>query len=526
MSLSNDNDGQAISSYPHNVVVVLLDSLNRHLLGAYGSREFATPNLDRLAARSTVFTRHYSGSLPCIPARHDILCGALDFLWKPWGSIEVWEEPITRQLARAGVTTALITDHPHLFESGGENFHTDFGAWEYLRGHESDPWKTRADPSWIGTPALPAAPAVPAKQYDTSRTWFYGEEDFPGPRTMGAAARWLASQRPATERFLMFVDEFDPHEPFDTPEPWASLYDPLWKGPRLIWPPYSKATISSGVLSEREADHIRANYGAKLSMIDYWIGKVLDVMDSENLWTTTAFILCSDHGHYLGERDLFGKPLAPIFDELGHVPLMISWPGVEPCNIDALTTSVDLHATLSEVFGVSAHHRTHGRSLVPLLRGSAVAVRDYLLTGYWGREVFLVYDNYKYGRAPADDNFPLSMWSNRWSTMPRPGSPHDLLPPPDRRSYLDYMPGATSPVIRQPFEPGDKMPFHAYNVEPGAHVLYNLRDDPGEIRNLAGGPGLSPIEQEAVEALRAALVEIEAPGDQLVRLGLERPPKP
>ena len=57
-----------------NVVVVLLDSLNRHLLGAYGSTEFDTPNLDRFAARATRFDRHVTGSLPCIPARHDLLC--------------------------------------------------------------------------------------------------------------------------------------------------------------------------------------------------------------------------------------------------------------------------------------------------------------------------------------------------------------------------------------------------------------------------------------------------------------------
>ena len=76
---------------PRNVVVVLLDSLNRHMLGSYGGDEFDTPNLDRFAATSTRFTNHVTGSLPCMPARHDILCGALDFLWKPWGSIELWE---------------------------------------------------------------------------------------------------------------------------------------------------------------------------------------------------------------------------------------------------------------------------------------------------------------------------------------------------------------------------------------------------------------------------------------------------
>ena len=89
-------------------MVVLLDSLNRHMLGCYGGREFETPNLDRFAAdRATRFTNHVTGSLPCMPARHDILCGALDFLWKPWGSIELWEEPITAPLRSAGVTTML-----------------------------------------------------------------------------------------------------------------------------------------------------------------------------------------------------------------------------------------------------------------------------------------------------------------------------------------------------------------------------------------------------------------------------------
>ena len=64
----------------NNAIVILLDSLNRHMLGSYGGREFATPNLDRLAQRSLRFTRHYAASLPCMPARHDILCGAWDFL--------------------------------------------------------------------------------------------------------------------------------------------------------------------------------------------------------------------------------------------------------------------------------------------------------------------------------------------------------------------------------------------------------------------------------------------------------------
>ena len=174
----------ATTQLPKNAIVILLDSLNRHMLGAYGGSEFETPNLDAFARRALRFEQHYTGSLPCIPARHDLLCGALDFLWKPWGSIEIWEHPLTAYLRQSGVTSMLISDHPHLFETGGENYHTDFNGWAYERGHEGDPWKTVPDDSWIGAPLF-GRRAVP---YDNSRGYFRGEPDFPGPRTMAAAA--------------------------------------------------------------------------------------------------------------------------------------------------------------------------------------------------------------------------------------------------------------------------------------------------------------------------------------------------
>ncbi len=507
----SDANASGPPSLPSRVVVLLLDSLNRHLIGPYGGREFDTPNLDRLTRRSVRFDRHFTGSLPCMPARHDILCGALDFLWRPWGSIELWERPLTIPLRRAGVVTQLISDHPHLFETGGENYHCDFTAWDYLRGHESDPWKTRADPSWIGTPDT----SRDWMAYERSRTWFRAEEDFPGPRTMAAAADWLTRHAPHHERFLLFVDEFDPHEPFDTPEPYASMYDPDWEGPHLIWPPYTRSASADGLVDARQAVQLRASYGAKLTMIDRWLGRVLDAMDAADLWRDTALVLCTDHGHYLGERDAWGKPALPIFEPLGHTPLLIAWPGASAGQQAALTTNVDLHATLLDVFGVESEHRTHGVSLVPLLTGEATGVRDHVLAGYWGREVHCIDGDTKYARAPVGENAPLSMWSNRWSTMPVTRFPDLRMPDPDDRAVLDRMPGSRVPVIRQPFDAGDALPYWAYGSFDGHH-LYDLAEDPDEQRNLAGGAD----EKRAAEQLRAALLEIEAPGDQLERLGL------
>ena len=371
-------------------------------------------------------------------------------------------------------------------------------------------------PARIGAPTLPAAAASPIPHpYETSRTYYREETDFPGPRTMSAAAQWLTDNAGYHDRFLLFVDEFDPHEPFDTPEPWASRYDDTWDGPRIIWPPYATEAIASGRVSEREARQIRANYGAKLSMIDHWFGRVLDALDRSQAWDDTAVIVCTDHGHYLGEHDAFGKPQLPVYQTLGHIPLLVRWPGVAPRDVHALTTNVDIFATLADVFAVDVPQRTHGRSLVPLIVDQANTVRDYALIGVWGRHVQVVDGTTKYMAAPAGDNAPLAMWSNRWSTMPIHAFPQVLLPKPDARATLAFMPGSTVPVIRQPFAPGDMLPFWAGGEFDG-NKLFRLDVDPDEAENRAG----TADEEAARGLLHAALRDVDAPPEQFQRLGL------
>jgi arylsulfatase A-like enzyme len=352
--------------------------------------------------------------------------------------------------------------------------------------------------------------------YDNSRGWFRGEEDFPGPRTMAAAANWIDDNAGRHKRFMLFIDEFDPHEPFDTPEPYASMYDATWRGAHLIWPPYMKGAIAKGVIDERQATQIRAQYGGKLTMIDAWFGRVLQAVDRNSLAGSTAIIVCSDHGHYLGEKDIWGKPAVPIYDALGRLPLLVAWPGVTPRTIDALTTSVDLFATIADMFGAGVRQRTHGKSLVPLIEGRADRVRDWLLMGVWGREVHISDGRFKYARAPAANNAPLSMWSNRWSTMPTHVlSREQELPLPDDRAVLSRMPGSAVPVIRQPWDESDALPFWAWTKFSGNH-LFDTENDPAENEERAGGAD----EKRMAEMLRHALEQVEAPDEQFTRLGL------
>jgi arylsulfatase A-like enzyme len=527
----NETPEPPMTRTPTNAVVILLDSLNRHDLGCYGGLDFDTPNLDRFAAeRATRFTRHVTGSLPCMPARHDILTGSLDFLWRPWGSLELWDQPITAQLRAHDVTTMLVTDHPHLFETGGENYHTDFSGWDYLRGHEGDLWRTAPDLSWTGHPAVPARRGdwwvnkqfglTMTRGYDRSRTYFRDEIDYPGPRVMTAAREWLLGAAPQHDRFLLFIDEFDPHEPFDTPAPWRGRYeDEPWDDDDIIWPPYAIGAQERGELSLDEARHIRANYGSKLSMIDHWVGLVLDSLADR--WDDTAVIICTDHGHYLGDHregtDIWGKPAVPQYEPLGHTPLLIHWPGVSGGGTcDALTTNVDLHATLCSIFGVEPGPGTHGHSLAPLLDGSAARVRDWAIGGVFGNWVQITDGNLKYARGPVGDSFPLSMWSNRWSTMPVHLPGFEGLPVPDDRAVLDTMPWSDIPVIRQPFTTGDRLPFWANKRAIDRHALHDVSIDPDETENRVG----EALEQDMQELLRSALSELAAPSEHVVRLGL------
>jgi arylsulfatase A-like enzyme len=94
-----------------NVVLVLIDSLNRSALSAYGPTRVATPNLDAFARRGWRFDNHFVGSLPCMPARREIFAGIREVLWRPWGPLEPFDARLPRLLEERGYATAIVTDH-------------------------------------------------------------------------------------------------------------------------------------------------------------------------------------------------------------------------------------------------------------------------------------------------------------------------------------------------------------------------------------------------------------------------------
>jgi arylsulfatase A-like enzyme len=487
-----------------NVILILLDSLNRHFLPTYGNKWVKTPNIERLANLSVTFDQHYVCSAPCMPARHDIFTGWAEFLWRPWGPLEPWDVSLIKLLKQNGITTQLITDHYHYFERGGENYHIDFDGWEFIRGHENDPWVTEPTP-------IPEHKGILTPRYARNMSRMKREEDFLAPRTFKTAINWLEDNYNKHERFFLMVEEFDPHEPFHVPEPYNSMYDKDWGGPLYFWEPY-------GLNRDNEAEvrHIRAQYAGKLTMVDRWLGYFLDKVDDFQLWENTLIILMTDHGHYLGEHNLYGKPPCPFYQSFVHLPFLVHLPGDKNSGsrISALTSNIDIYATILDAFSIDFSGFTHSRSILPLARGEVDKIRDFVLYGYFGEYVNYTDGRFTYLRAPVKENSPLYLYSQRWSTAPW----WELPPLDDKAEAGRWFPESNLLLFRRPVTIEEMLKIHGPMdlVINGDSMLFNIEIDEEQEHPIKD----KDLEKEYINKLKRALMEWKAPEEHLQRLGL------
>ena len=94
-------------------IMVMYDSLNRHMLPPYGCEWTHMPNFERLAARSVLFENNYVGSMPCMPARRELHTGRYNFLHRAWGPLEPFDDSMPEILKHHGTYTHLVSDHLH-----------------------------------------------------------------------------------------------------------------------------------------------------------------------------------------------------------------------------------------------------------------------------------------------------------------------------------------------------------------------------------------------------------------------------
>lgn len=376
-------------------IFILMDSLNRHYLSCYGDSRIHTPNLDRLAQRGVVFDNHYAGSLPCMPARRELMTGRLNFLEAPWGPIEPWDDCLPVLLRQQKKTYChMITDHYHYFHSGGEAYHTLFDSWELERGQEGDLWHPL-----VKTPEIPEFRGKNRRAYWVNREFMDSErdEDYPTPRCFMRAMDFL-EHNAREDNWHLHLELFDPHEPFVCPKKYRDMYGDDWNGYHFDWPSYSAVTEGGEAVA-----HIRKCYAGVLTMADVWLGKFLDKMDELDLWKDTTVILTTDHGHLLGEHGYWAKNYQLPYEELVHIPLIVCTPetAFSHRRVSSLTAAMDLMPTLMVLHGAQPPKQVHGVSILPLLEGEQ-QLHDAILFGYFGKDVNLFDGRYSYCRQPEE----------------------------------------------------------------------------------------------------------------------------
>lgn len=358
--------------------LICIDTLRYDYLGCNGNDWIYTPNLDAFAQEAVVFDNAYLGSFPTIPFRTDVFTGRFGNPFHPWLPLGFDRVTLPKLLGDDGWATYLCFDTPHLI-NGGHGFDYPFHGWHFVRGNEVD--QHRIDD--IG----PDRPNTYADRYnDRLRRQTYPqyirnnrgrqlEDEWHSPQLFKAAADFVEMNR-RRDRYFLWIDCFDPHEPWDPPDHYVALYDDpdFDKGCQMMgWEPLES-------LNPTELKHVQAHYAGEVTMVDHHIGRFLDRLAATGRDKDTIVVIASDHGTNCGAHGQLSKG-GPLYEQVAHTVFMVRMPGAEPGRRDGIVQPADYAPTLLELLDLPHPDTFQGRSFASAIVGSGDPGRDYAISG-------------------------------------------------------------------------------------------------------------------------------------------------
>jgi arylsulfatase A-like enzyme len=379
-----------------NIVVVMLDSLRPDFMGCYGNPDIKTPYMDAIAARGTVYTKAYAEYPVTVPARTALVSGCYTFTNRPWCPLRSYDMHIAEVLKEHGYTTAAFTDTPF---NVGANMDRGFDKFE-----------------WVAVGKC-HRPVVEGRDVDISNAYFpphtsHREKDFYRHTMINreysmevngkicpellfdAAIEWLEAN--ADSKFFLWVDTFDPHEPWCPVPPYDSMYQKDYKG-RYIPMPIGP---TSDWMTEEDIRHVRALYAGDATHTDEQVGALAHKIDELGLTDDTLMILISDHGEPLADHGTIRKYGVPVYEELARTVWIMSKPGLIPESVvsDALVQNTDFAPTILDMLNIEPPrgYQMDGVSLMPMIREEKESVREYVYNGAFGLRTSIVNENWKF----------------------------------------------------------------------------------------------------------------------------------
>ena len=358
-----------------NYLFIAVDDQNDWIGALGGHPQVKTPNIDRLAARGTLFTNAHAQAPLCNPSRASLLMGKRPsttgvYALQPWvRKVDGLKDALSlpQSLARQGYQTIAAGKIFHDNIPANERA-KEFNIWGEIEAYKNTPVQ-----KFVNTPdpiKLMDWGAFPAKD---------------GDHDDAKLTDWAITQLNAKPQqpFFLAVGLRLPHVPLYAPQAWFDLYPE----DTLIMPPVKEddrddvpefAWYLHWKLPEPRLSWLRANnqwrpmvraYLATVSFMDYQVGRLLDALDANGQAEKTIVVLWSDHGWHLGEKGISGKNT--LWERSTRVPLIFARPGVAvAARCERPVELLDLYPTLLELSKLPSQPALEGHSLAPLLKNA------------------------------------------------------------------------------------------------------------------------------------------------------------
>jgi choline-sulfatase len=375
-----------------NVLFIIADDLRDYVGWMGGHPQAKTPNMDRLAKMGMRFTNAHCNYALCNPSRTSLLTGMMPSTSGVFGNEQDWRRSV--QIASKPTLPEHFKALGYATAAGGKIFHANHGGPEgKLAGWHGGRRGFELDAAWdvrfpeAGT-QIPDLPLHTGQNFNGMNIWHWDWGQINTPEELtddGAVVSWASDQlrKKSNKPFFLALGLYRPHSPWYVPKAYFDLFPidsiqlPEVKADDLAdVPAFAKNHDKPGshhdeiVKGGKWKEAVQA-YLASVAFCDAMLGRVIEALETGPNAKNTIVVFTSDHGWYLGEKNLWHK--GKLWEAATRVPLSILAPGVaQPDTVCTEPVSlIDLYPTLCDLTKTKAPAHLDGTSLAPLLRDPA-----------------------------------------------------------------------------------------------------------------------------------------------------------
>jgi iduronate 2-sulfatase len=391
-----------------NVLFIIADDLNCYL-GSYGHQLAKTPNIDRLAEEGLLFENAYCNFPLCGPSRASMMTG----LYPDQNNVKRNAILIRDRVPDAVTMTQVFMNHGYAATRIGKIYHYNNPGDIGTPGHD-DPasWSHTINPRGRDKDEEDQIFSLVPGSFGATLSWLAAdgtdEEQTDGIAATEAIAQ-LEKHAASGEPFFLGLGFYKPHTPFVAPKRYFEMY------PRelISVPEVPEGYLESlpepaqRILTMRKAqidlpDSLAVSaiqaYLATISFLDAQVGRVLDALEKSGLKDNTIVVFTSDHGYHMGEHGHYQK--RTLFEYSARIPLIISYPGQRKKGqrTGSFVEMIDFYPTLCELAGLEYPENISGKSMVPVLNNPRKKIRKDAFTQTIFDGYSVVTDRYRYTR--------------------------------------------------------------------------------------------------------------------------------